>query len=146
MQCPSCKSEVDSEVWFCPICAEQLRVPEAADPTREAPAFNWDDPLGDQTFVDEVSETIAWSVTPDFSQEALIVGSSFEPPEPGAPSVQTFDGAVLKEDGTTSSFLLYADPKTAGLLKPDAVPVRGSAPPGEFLTPYESFVFGQIDG
>jgi hypothetical protein len=146
MQCPSCKSEVDSEVWFCPICAEQLRAPKAADPTSEAPAFNWDDPLGDQTFVDEVSETIAWSVTPDFSQEALIVGSSFEPAEPGAPSVQTFDGAVLKEDGTTSSFLLYADPKTAGLVKPEAVPVRSSAPPGDFLTPYESFVYGQIDG
>ncbi len=139
MLCPSCATEVEVGTWFCPVCAHQLQ-DDPSPPPLDAGGHL--DTQRDATFVDEVSRTIAWADTPQVTAEALIVGEVSEVSEPA----RTYHGAVAREDGSTPAYQLYASPDAVRLDDPTVAPRRTSQAPGDDLTPYEQFVYEEVDG
>lgn len=139
MACPSCGTEVDASVWFCPVCAHQLHEDVAAPVVSTSGAG---DTARDGTFVDEVSRTIAWAHTPEITAEALIVGEVSEVSGPA----RTFHGTVAQADGSAPAFTLYTSGDAAALDDPTLAPRRTSTAPGPDLSPYEHFVYEEVDG
>lgn len=139
MVCPSCGTEVEASAWFCPVCAHQLHDDVAAP---VVPASGVGDTQRDGTFVEEVSRTIAWAHTPEITAEALIVGEVSDDSGPA----RTFHGTVSQADGSAPAFTLYTSGQSAALDDPTLAPRRTSAAPGDDLSPYEQFVYEEVDG
>jgi hypothetical protein len=139
MLCPSCGTEVEASAWFCPVCAHQLHEDVAAPVVSTSGAG---DTQRDGTFVEEVSRTIAWAHTPEITAEALIVGEVSEVSGPA----RTFHGTVSQPDGSTPSFTLYTHGEGSILDDPTLAPRRTSVAPGPDLSPYEHFVYEEVDG
>lgn len=139
MLCPSCGTEVRDDAWFCPQCAYQLKEDVAAPPLSTMLAV---DTQRDATFVEEVSRTIAWAGAPEITAEALIVGEASDTGE----AAQVFHGAVAQGDGSTPAYQLYAFASGSGVEDAAAVVQRTSVDPGPDLTPYERFVYDEVDG
>lgn len=139
MVCPSCGTDVEASAWFCPVCAHQLHEDVVAPAVSTSGAG---DTQRDGTFVEEVSRTIAWAHTPEITAEALIVGEVSEVSGPA----RTFHGTVSQADGSTPSFTLYTHGGGSVLDDPTLAPRRTSVAPGPDLSPYEHFVYEEVDG